>query len=126
MEGKDVFVALPTGYGKSVCYFALPLVFDRVRAVTNKSIVLVVSSLVALMKDQVAHCSSRGLRAGYISSDSSNSMKKEVLEGRCQVVFISPESLFSVRRWRDMLREEPYVSNLVGFVVDEAHCVKKW
>ena len=65
--GRDVFVALPTGYGKSLCYFVLPLVFDRVRDVSNRSIVLVVSPLVTLMKDQVAHCSSRGLAAGYIS-----------------------------------------------------------
>ena len=86
----------------------------------------VVSPLVALMKDQVAHCLSRGLTAGYISSDSSDTMKKEILEGKCQVVFISPESLFTGRRWRDMLRQEPYRSNLVGFIVDEAHCVKKW
>ena len=90
----------------------------------RQSIVLVVSPLVALMEDQVAHCSSRGLTAGSISNDSSDSMKKRILE--CQVVFISPESLFSGRRWRDMLRDEPYISNLVGFVVDEAHCVKKW
>ena len=124
--GRDVFVALPTGYGKSLCYFVLPLVFDRVRDVSNRSIVLVVSPLVALMKDQVAHCSSRGLAAGYISSDSSDSMKEEILGGKCQVVFISPESLFSGKRWRDMLREKPYINNLVGFVVDEAHCVKKW
>ena len=126
LQGRDVFIALPTGYGKSLCYFALPPVFDRIRKVTNQSIVLVVSPLVALMKDQVAHCTSRGLTAGFISSDSSDSMKKEILEGKCQVVFISPESLFTGRRWRDMLREEPYVSNLVGFVVNEAHCVKKW
>ena len=51
-------------------------------------------------------------------------MKKEILEGKCQVVFISPESLFTGRRWRDMLRQEPYRSNLVGFIVDEAHCVR--
>ena len=88
---------------------------------------LVVSPLIALMKDQVAHCSSCGLMAGIISSDSSDySMRKEILEGKCQVVFISPESLFTGRRWRDMLREEPCLSKLVGFVVDEAHCVRKW
>ena len=75
----------------------------------------------------MAHCSSCGLTAGIISSDSSDySMRKEILEGKCQVVFISPESLFTGRRWRDMLREEPYLSKLVGFVVDEAHCVRKW
>ena len=106
LKGRDVFVALPTGYGKSLCYYALPPVFDRVRGVTGQSIVLVVSPLVALMKDQVTHCLSRGLTAGYISSDSSDTMKKEILEGKCQIVFISPESLFTGRRWRDRSHTE--------------------
>ena len=52
--GRDVFVSLPTGYGKSVCYFSLPLVFDRLRRVEKKSVVVVVIPLVALMKDEVA------------------------------------------------------------------------
>ena len=51
VQGKDVFLALPTGYGKNLCYFALPLVFDRVRAVDRQSVVLVVRPLVAVMKD---------------------------------------------------------------------------
>ena len=76
LQGRDVFVALPTlGYGKSMkslCDFALPPVFDRIRKVTNQSIVLVVSPLVALMKDQVAHCSSRGLTAGFICNEERN------------------------------------------------------
>ena len=119
-----MFVALPTGYGKSLCSFTLPLIFDHLRTVTNQSIV---SPLVALMKNQVAHCSSRGLTAGFDSSDPNHHiMRKQILEGKCQLVFISPESLFTGRRWREMLREEPYLSNLVGIVVDEAHCVKKW
>ena len=56
LHGRDVFVALPTGYGKSLCYMALPWIFDRLRGVTNQSVVLVVSPLVALMADQVCSC----------------------------------------------------------------------
>ena len=118
VEGTDVFVALPTGYGKSFCYYALPLVVDRLRGVNGQSIVLVVSPLIALTKDQVAHCSSRGLKAVFIGSDTSDSMKKAILEGKRQIVYICPEPLFTRRRWRKMLREEPYLTNLVGFVVD--------
>ena len=62
LHGRDVFVALPTGYGKSLCYMALPWIFDRLRGVTNQSVVLVVSPLVALMADQwlsVVHVRSR-------------------------------------------------------------------
>ena len=52
VSGRDVFAALPTGYGKSLCYGCLPGVFDRIRS-REGSIVIVVSPLSALMKDQV-------------------------------------------------------------------------
>ena len=56
VDGRDVFVMLPTGSGKSLCYTALPSVFDILRG-KDGHIVIVVSPLVALMKDQV-HCRS--------------------------------------------------------------------
>ena len=59
LGGRDVFVSLPTGYGKSLCYAALPATFDSLRQAT--SIVVTVSPLIALMKDQVATLSARGL-----------------------------------------------------------------
>ena len=66
LMGRDVFVALPTGYGKSLClYCCLPRVVDLVRSVEEQSILVVVSPLIALMKDQVAACHSKGLTAGY-------------------------------------------------------------
>ena len=71
-SGKDVFVALPTGYGKSLCYCCLPYVFDRLKSVEKQSIVVVVSPLVALMKDQVAGCSSMGLNTGYVNAEPGN------------------------------------------------------
>ena len=67
-SGKDVFVALPTGYRKSLCYCCLPYIFDHLKSVEKQSIVVVVSPLVALMKDQVAECSSLGLSAGYVNT----------------------------------------------------------
>ena len=66
LMGMDVFVALPTGYGKSLCYCCLPSVFDRVRSVEEQSIVVFVSPLTALMKDQVAVCHSKGLTEGCV------------------------------------------------------------
>ena len=63
-EGKDVFVWLPTGYGKSVCYECLPLLYDmkldRNLNEYERSVVLVVSPLVSLMVDQVSSLRSRG------------------------------------------------------------------
>ncbi len=52
LSGRDVFVCLPTGYGKTLCYSILPKAFDFIRGVCN-SVIVVVSPLIALMKDQV-------------------------------------------------------------------------
>ena len=54
VKDRDVFVSLPTGLGKSLCYILLPSVFDQLRKVERKSIALVVSPIVALVQDQVA------------------------------------------------------------------------
>ena len=54
MKGRDVFAVLPTGYGKSLCYGCLPLVFDRLHDGEERSIVVVVSPLIAIMKDQAS------------------------------------------------------------------------
>ena len=63
VDGHDVFVSLPTGYGKSLCYTLLPLVFDSLRSSdSHKSIVLVVSPLTALMIDQKHKYASLGER----------------------------------------------------------------
>ena len=53
VEGRDVLVSFPTGGGKSLCYSVLPLVFDKLRKTAGQSLVIVVSPLIALMKDQV-------------------------------------------------------------------------
>ena len=62
--GSDVFVSLPTGYGKSACFGSLPVMFDSLRRVPDgTSIVLVISPLKSLMKDQVASFCRKGLKA---------------------------------------------------------------
>ena len=68
VTGRDVFVSLPTGYGKSLCYALLPFIFDVKRGlVEKKSVVMVVSPLIALMKDQSSSFTRRGITAGYVS-----------------------------------------------------------
>ena len=49
-----------------------------------------------------------------------------VLAGEYQIIFLSPEVLLTELRWREMLRKEVYQNNLVGVIVDEAHCVETW
>ena len=126
LRGRDVFVSLPTGFGKSLCYTLLPPIFDKVRKVEKKSIVLVVSPLTALMQDQVSTINSLGISATYLlERQVTNGTRKLVKEGKFQVIFISPEALHSLE-WRNVLASDVYCKNLVGFIVDEAHCIKKW
>ena len=87
---------------------------------------VVVSPLVALMQDQVKAFRSKRLSAGYMSEGSSPQMKLGVLSRAFQLVFFSSEAILNQKKWRYLLRQEPYFSHLVPLVVDEAHCVKKW
>ena len=70
MSGRDVFVCLPTGYGKS-CYGCLPIVFDGLRGQTS-SIVVVVTPLVAIMKKKALNFEKKGLTAVYITGRSND------------------------------------------------------
>ena len=88
------------GYGKTLCYCCLPYVFDYLRLVDKQFIVLFVSPLAALTKDQVAVYSSKGLATAYVSAEPEyRDMRQGVLEGQYQIelVFISAESLFTGR-----------------------------
>lgn len=128
VSGRDVFAALPTGYGKSLCYGCLPRVYDDLRSCSG-SIAVVVSPLLALMKDQVESFKKRGISAAIVTSESdaeSERIKSGVLEGRYQLVFISPEQLIVKEKFRCMCQNEIYTERLVSLVIDEAHCVKKW
>lgn len=115
----DTVGILPTGAGKSLC-FQLP-------ALLRPGVTLVISPLVALMKDQVDRLRrERGIyKARAISYSVSQSERNEILEdveaGRCKLLYLSPERLRdqSVVEW---LRE----LNVVQIVVDEAHCVSLW
>ena len=71
VAGNDVFVSLPTGFGKSLCYTLLPPVFDFLRGLESRSFVLVVSPLLALMMDQVAAITALGLTSTLVSDEES-------------------------------------------------------
>ena len=120
--GKDVFVSLPTGSGKSLCYWVLPGAFNALRN-TSESIVLVVSPLIALMKDQVANLRIRGVEVVYVGGRCD---MDKVYEGRYPILYISPEALLTDNKWRDVLALQVYQHHLMAVVIDEVHCVKKW
>ena len=126
-EGKDVFLWLPTGFGKSLCYEVLPFLFDQ-KLDKDNSTVIVVSPLISLMVDQVQSLRRRSVRAAIMSSGSK--VDKEFLAteddlryGR--LLFCAPEAI-DVSKWRDILAKSEFSSKVVAVAVDEAHCVSKW
>lgn len=117
LDGNDLLAVMPTGAGKSLCFQA--------PAVAHPGLTLVVSPLIALMKDQVDGLRARGIRAGYLASGQSTDERRETLraitEGRLDLLYVSPERL----------RDQSFIQRLararVWFVaVDEAHCVSTW
>jgi superfamily II DNA helicase RecQ len=126
MNGRDTFVSLPTGFGKSFIYGCLPKAFDLMLGhdSSTSSLVLVVCPLKALMKDQADAFKSLGVNAAYVG-DKAVSLES-FLAGSIQLIFISPESLRKGSLWRDILKSETYQKHLVAIVVDEAHLIKSW
>ena len=67
----------------------------------------------------------KGMNAVYVG-DVSHDEEDSVCSGKYELVFLSPEAVLRNMTWRGMLENQIYQENLVAFVVDEAHCVKKW
>ena len=135
-QGHDVFLWVPTGYGKSICYQVLPFLFDYKLGRTGcppceRSVVLVISPLVSLMVDQVNSLQSRGVTAGVLSGNKGVdrkflACKKEVLEGKFRLLYSSPEAIISSDRWKQLLLAPPLSTSVAALAVDEAYCVYKW
>ena len=135
-KGKDVFMWLPTGYGKSVCFECLPFVYDmkldRHLSKLEHSVVLVISPLISLMVDQVSSLRSRGVCATVLSSQ--GSIEKSLLAtkgdlsnpGQFSLLFAAPEALISVEKWRTRFLQPPLCDRVVAIAVDEAHCLSRW
>ena len=117
LEGKDAVVVMPTGSGKSLCYQLPAMILDGVT--------LVVSPLIALMKDQVDALRARGLPATFINSSISDSEQHARIESlrrrEHKLVYIAPER-FRSSRFNAALQQIPI--SLVA--VDEAHCISTW
>lgn len=117
ISGKDVVALMPTGGGKSLCY--------QLPAVILPGLTVVISPLIALMKDQVDALSARGIPAVFINSSlGSTEIKEKIAEikkGKIRILYIAPERLAS-ESFRNIF------SNLdINFLaVDEAHCVSQW
>ena len=70
--------------------------------------------------------SNRGLSVACITSETSKKTKDDVISGVYQLLFFTPELPIAKQKWRELLRSEIYTSRIQAFIVDEAHCIKKW
>ena len=117
IEGRDAFVLMPTGGGKSLCY--------QIPALHRPGVAIVVSPLIALMKDQVDALRFNGVRAAYYNSSLDGKTSREVLQalqrGELDLLYVAPERLMS-----DEFLERLRQIEIALFAIDEAHCVSQW
>jgi len=124
LDGKDVFVLMPTGGGKSLC-FQLPAVCDGGK---TKGVTVVVSPLLALMKDQVESLKRKNIYA-HVSLQGSGGDDWPRLINCAQkpkLWYITPEKLRESQLVHDILSTLEKTGELARFVIDEAHCISTW
>ncbi len=117
LSGKDTLALLPTGGGKSICF--------QVPAMAKDGLCIVVSPLIALMKDQVENLKKRDIKAVAIYSGMSyreiNYTLDNCIHGDIKFLYLSPERLKS-----DLVRERIIQMNICLLAIDEAHCISQW
>lgn len=117
LQGRDMLCLFPTGAGKSLCY--------QLPALLQERPVLVISPLIALMRDQTAHLAALGIAAACLDSMQDAAVFDEQLrrieDGEVRLIYVSPERLRSERFLRALVQHPPALA-----VVDEAHCVVQW
>lgn len=116
---KDALVLMPTGGGKSLCY--------QIPALMADGLTLVVSPLIALMKDQVDALKNNGVSAAFLNSTQTSREQVEIFQkiktGEIKILYVAPERLLqSGDKFLDFLKN----INVAQFAIDEAHCISSW
>jgi ATP-dependent DNA helicase RecQ len=117
IQGKNSFVLMPTGAGKSLCY--------QLPAIVMEGTAIVISPLIALMKNQVDQMVAFGINAQFLNSSLTraeiNRVKAEVISGAVKLLYIAPESLNKQENLNFLKQAK------ISFVaIDEAHCISEW
>ena len=115
---KDSVVLMPTGGGKSLCY--------QIPALILEGVTIVVSPLIALMKDQVDALKLNGVAAAFLNSSQSGAEQSAIMEqlksGRLKLLYVAPERLLGQNNLLNYLKD----INVSLFAIDEAHCISHW
>lgn len=117
LDGKNTFVIMPTGAGKSLCY--------QLPAMMREGLAIVISPLIALMKNQVDQMNAYGVNARFLNSTLSKGeitrLKKECMNGNVKLLYVAPESL-NKEETIEFLKKV----NVAFVAIDEAHCISEW
>jgi ATP-dependent DNA helicase RecQ len=115
LSGKDTLAIMPTGGGKSLCY--------QLPALAQQGVAIVISPLIALMKDQVDALQSNGVSAAFYNSSQDQQTQQNILEslmaGTLKLLYVAPESIWGITNYL-----EKSIISLIA--VDEAHCISSW
>ena len=115
LSGKDTLAIMPTGGGKSLCY--------QLPALAHQGVAIVISPLIALMKDQVDALQSNGVSAAFYNSSQDQQTQEHILEslmaGTLKLLYVAPESIWGIANYL-----EKSIISLIA--VDEAHCISSW
>ncbi|HEV8160585.1 MAG TPA: RecQ family ATP-dependent DNA helicase, partial [Pyrinomonadaceae bacterium] len=119
LRGKDCVVLMPTGGGKSLCYQIPALMLD--------GLTVVISPLIALMKDQVDALKNNGVEAAFLNSTQTTQEQtkvfRDIRSGKLKLLYVAPERLLqSGEQFIDFLKS----INVSLFAIDEAHCISSW